>query len=93
MILSFVPRFEPHLWAHNKSFRVMTEGWANQTRTIDISEVGSVLTKIESFHTGSLGRDQRIDSFSLTTYRIKSPLWLTINSRFAYSTSGAGSAY
>jgi len=60
----------PHLWAHDKSFRVMTEGWDDQTRTIDISEVGSGITRIESFCVGSSERDQRIDSFSPTTYRI-----------------------
>ena len=57
----------PHLWAHEKTFRIMTMG-----DTIDIFEVGSFLTKIESFNrTASLqSRDRLHVSFSPTTYRI-----------------------
>ena len=60
-----------HLWAHGESFRIVTTKWDQQTRrgTIDVSEVGSVLTKIESFHIG-LEVDGRIDCFSPTAYRI-----------------------
>ena len=60
----------PHLWAHDRSFRIMTTGWDGQSWTINISESGSVLTKIESFHIRELGRDMRIGSFSPTTYQI-----------------------
>ena len=60
----------PHLWAHNESFRIMTTEWDRQTgrQAIDISEVGSVLTKIESFSLGP--QEVQIGSFSPTTYRI-----------------------
>jgi len=61
---------EPCLWAHDKTFRIMTTEWDGQTRTIDIFEVGSVLTKIESFHVGLLGRYDLIETFSPATYRI-----------------------
>jgi hypothetical protein len=40
---------DPHLWAHNTSFCVMTTGWDGQAPTINIFEVGSALTKLESF--------------------------------------------
>ena len=61
---------KPHLWAHNRSFRIMTTGWDGEAWIIDISEVGSVLAKIESFRIGLLGGDDRIESFSPSTYRI-----------------------
>ena len=75
----------PHLWAHNESFRIMTTGLVGQTWTTDFFEVGSVLTKIESFRAGLLGSEVnalrarpsgsrvnkvRIRTFSPTTYRI-----------------------
>ncbi|KAF9645965.1 hypothetical protein BDM02DRAFT_382706 [Thelephora ganbajun] len=44
---------KPHLWAYGASFRVMTtegDGWIY---TINIFEVGSMLTEVESFHIGS----------------------------------------
>ena len=75
-LLSFMV---PHIWAHNESFRIMTRGWDWQTgcTTINISEVGSVLTKIESFCVGppcdplrAGSAHMRIESFSPTTYRI-----------------------
>ena len=56
----------PHLWAHDKTFRIMTMG-----DTIDIFQVGSVLAKIESFDcTVSLDPNDEHVSFSPTTYRI-----------------------
>ena len=66
---------QPYLWAHGTSFRVMTTRSDNQVYTIEISEVGSVLTKIESFciePRGQWGRSDSnsIESFSPTTYRI-----------------------
>ena len=60
----------PHIWAHNESFRTMMTGWDGETHTIDISEVGSVLTKIETFRSKSWGEHDRIVSLSPTTYRI-----------------------
>ena len=72
-------RFKPHLWAHDKSFRVMM--WAKPGQgdcTIDIFEVEPTLTKIESFAVQLGGNDSDIGleaawwitSFSPTTYRI-----------------------
>ena len=58
-----------HIWAHNESFRVMATLLADQTFTVEIFEVGSDLTKIESFHLES-GCGAWIKSFSPTTYRI-----------------------
>jgi len=44
-------RDNPHLWTHDKSFRIMTTAWGRRHHndTIDIFEVGSTLTKIQSF--------------------------------------------
>ena len=61
---------DPHLWVHNTSFRVITMEWGDQGLTIDTLEVGSILTKIESFHVNSLGGPERIGCFSPTAYRI-----------------------
>jgi len=47
----------------------MATGLADQTFTIEIFEVGSDLTKIESFHIESWGHGY-IESFSPTTYQI-----------------------
>ncbi|KAF9642192.1 hypothetical protein BDM02DRAFT_2504713 [Thelephora ganbajun] len=46
----------------------MTARWSNWTWTINIFEVGSILTKIESFHTET--EYSTIESFSQTTHRI-----------------------
>ena len=62
-------RGEPHLWAHNTSFWVMTRELDGEACTINISEVGSVLTKTESFCVPSQINDCVIRSFSPTTYR------------------------
>jgi len=48
----------------------MATGLDGQGFTIEIFEVGSDLTKIESFHVGSWEPLPRIGSFSPTTYRI-----------------------
>jgi len=61
---------KPHLWAHSEAFRVMVTEFDGQGWTVDIYEGRSVLTKIESFHVGTLGEDDRIQSFSPATYRI-----------------------
>ncbi|KAF9642509.1 hypothetical protein BDM02DRAFT_3176724 [Thelephora ganbajun] len=58
----------PHLWAYGTSFRVMTTKWDGWPSAIDIFEVGSILTKIESFHIGS--EYHVIGSFSQITHRI-----------------------
>ena len=63
-------RHDPQLWAHSTSFRVMTTGWDSRALAIDISEAGSVLTKIESFRIGSFGQYDKIGSFSPTTYQV-----------------------
>ena len=63
-------RGEPHLWAHNTSFRVIAMEQGGQPFTIDTFEVGSILTKVESFHVKSSGAYGRIGRFSPTTYRI-----------------------
>ena len=61
---------KPHLWTHDTSFRVMATRRVDQACTVEISEVGSVLTKIESFRIELWECDRRITSFSPTTYRI-----------------------
>ena len=66
-------RREPQLWAHNTSFQVMTVGWNDQGYTIEISEVGSILTKVTSFHIKSFhsnSQESPIRSFSPVTYQI-----------------------
>jgi hypothetical protein len=74
-------RDNPHLWAHNTSFYLMTTGWDGRALTIDIFEVGSTHTKIESSQinlwetTGWTSSSQedpphKIESFSPTTYHI-----------------------
>ena len=60
----------PYLWAHNESFQIMTIGWDGQAYTIDISDVWSTLTKIESFYSDPWGQYDQLWSFSPTTYRI-----------------------
>ena len=63
-------RGEPGLWAHNTSFQVFTVEQGDQAFIIDTFEVGSVLTKVKSFHVKSSRGHDRIGSFSPTTYRI-----------------------
>ena len=63
-------RHYPQIWAHTTSFRIMTTGGNDQASTIEISEVWSILTKIESFHNEWFRRYDLIGSFSPTTYRI-----------------------
>jgi len=61
-------KVKPYPCAHNKSFRIMTTGWDGQSHTVDIPEVWSVLTKVESYRIGFEGSSVR--SFSLATYQI-----------------------
>ena len=58
-----------HIWAHNESFRVMTMWEDGLSFTVEIFEVGSDLTKIESFHIKSSNHVE-VESFSPATYRI-----------------------
>ena len=60
-------RNNPYLWAHNESFRVMTTAGDHLGWTIDIFEVGSTLTKIETFPLQSI---YTLGAFSPATYRI-----------------------
>jgi len=67
-----------HIWAHKESFQVMATQVDGQIFTIEIFEVGSSLTKIESFHIDSW-EDPHIKSFSPTTYRVStSGNWLRV---------------
>jgi hypothetical protein len=67
---------KPHLWAHNTSFRVMTTGRCGRAPIISIFEVGSILTKVESFWlnfwrtTNWIKPTYQIKSFSPATYHI-----------------------
>ena len=59
-----------HIWAHNRSFRIMATEVKHQVLTIIIFEVGLGLTKVESFQIGSWEQDRCVGSFSPTTYQI-----------------------
>ena len=61
---------EPYVWARDTSFRIMTTAQDGLICLINIFEVGSVLTRIESFHIKIRRRYFRVGSFSQTTYRI-----------------------
>ena len=61
---------ELRLWAHDRSFRVMATGLDGEVFTMEIFDVGSSLTRVESFQIKVQDRDPRIESFSPTTYRI-----------------------
>jgi len=62
--------YNPHLWTVDESFRVMTTVWSgHEIKTIDIFEVGSTLTKIQSFSPRFSNTGNRI-SFSPTTHSI-----------------------
>ena len=61
---------KPHLWAHSKSFRIMTMRYDGQARIIDISEVVSVLIQVESLCIQSWVERFWIEAFSPTTYQI-----------------------
>ena len=68
---TFQSQCQPHLWAHDESFRVMTAAGDSGVYTIDIYKVGPTLTKIESFFICWLGEHGSwIESFSPTTHRI-----------------------
>ena len=60
----------PHLWAKDESFQVMTTTRDDEAYTIDISEVGSTVNKIESFKIQPWRKDDVTKSFSPATYQI-----------------------
>ncbi|KAF9645958.1 hypothetical protein BDM02DRAFT_3172460, partial [Thelephora ganbajun] len=59
---------DPFIWAYGTSFRVMTTEWDGWAHTINIFEVGSILTKIEYIRIR--GEYFAIRSFSQTTHCI-----------------------
>ena len=61
---------KPYLWAHGTSFQVMTVGRDDQACTIEIFDVGPVLTKIKIFCIKLSGQYDSIRSFSPATDRI-----------------------
>ena len=67
---TFQSHYKPHLWAHEESFWVMTTARDGGAHTINISEVGPIPTKIESFPFQLEEGDCWIESFSPTTHRI-----------------------
>ena len=69
---SFTLRSEdkPHLWVHNDFFRVITTVRDGEACTIDIFDVGPIITKAESFSIQLEEHNCQIKSFSPTTYRI-----------------------
>ncbi|KAF9645952.1 hypothetical protein BDM02DRAFT_3271339 [Thelephora ganbajun] len=76
--VAFESRDEPHLWAYGTSFRALTTEGDSQVDAINIFEVGSILTKVESFHIGSMGGYLEIKSFSQTTHRISCSVSLSL---------------
>ena len=63
-------RDQPYLWAHDTSFQIMTTARTSQAYTINIFEVGTILTKSEPFHIGIQGEYCWIGSFSPATQHI-----------------------
>ena len=63
-------RHKPQLWAHDKSFRVMTTARDGEACTIDILGIGPAPKKVESFSIRLGEGDCRIESISPTTYHI-----------------------
>lgn len=66
----FQSESKPHLWAHDKSFCVMTSVQDSEAHTINICEIGSVLTNIKSFPVQLGEHNCQIKSFSPTTFHI-----------------------
>ena len=64
---TFQSREKPYLWAHDKYFRIVTAARDRKDWTIDIFEVGSALTRVESF---PFRLNSPFEAFSPTTYRI-----------------------
>ena len=57
----------PFLWAHDRTFRVMTTTGDFEDRTVNILEVGSTITEVESF---PFQFHSSLRTFSPTTYRV-----------------------
>ena len=57
---------KPYIWAHNQSFQIVATRQAHKGWTIDVFDVGSTLTRIESF---PFQFDSPFEAFSPTTYR------------------------
>jgi len=62
---------KPYLWTHGKSFRIATTARDRKGWTIEISEVGSAVTRIESFPSRL---NSPFEAFSPTNYRISVPV-------------------
>ena len=58
---------KPHIWAHEKSFQIMTTSQEKKGRAYNIFEVGSTLTRVESFPSNS---DLSPYAFSPVTYQV-----------------------
>jgi len=56
----------PYIWAYNQSFQIVAATQAHKGWTIDIFDVGSTLTRAESF---PFQFDSPFEAFSPTTYR------------------------
>ena len=63
-------RYKPYIWAHAKTFRVMTTAWRGEACIIEIFEIKSALSKVESFPVKLGGQNRQITSFSPAAYRI-----------------------
>ena len=66
---TFQSRTGPQLWAHGASFKVLTGESGDQHFSIETFEVGSTLTKDESFRIEPRSIYDTFQSFSPTTYR------------------------
>ena len=64
---TFLSREKSYIWAHDKSFRIVMAGQDRKGWKIDIFEVGSALTKVESF---PFRLNCPFEGFSTTTYRV-----------------------
>jgi hypothetical protein len=58
---------EPHCWAYNESFRIVSTAQGHKGWTISIFEIGHTLTRIESF---PFQFKYPFQAFSPTTYRV-----------------------
>ena len=68
--ISHYSRYKPYVWAHAKTFRVMTMTWCGEVCNIEVFEIKSTLSKVESFPVKLGGQNRQITSFSPSTYRI-----------------------
>jgi len=68
----------PHLWYHDESFKVMTTVRGKNRHTINISQVDSTLTDVQSFSPSLLLSNEKIESFSPATHRISTSAGKTL---------------